>query len=75
MNTFRIRTKIEDYDDDDGRERKIPIGMIGIVQASADNVTKADNDTLFDILWENGGWTRWTANELRRDADWRIEEL
>lgn len=59
----RLRSKIDDEDTDErGRRRLIPIGSEGTVQPH-------DGGELYDIAWDNGGWTRWTLDELARDAE------
>ena len=64
----RVRTKIEDCDtDENSNERKIPIGTEGLVNDL--NHVDIDGVPSFDIFWDNGGWTIWTADELARDAE------
>ena len=59
----RIRTKIADEDTDAaGRRRVIPAGSLG-------TVGPCDDSGLYDITWDSGAWTRWTAEELARDAE------
>lgn len=58
----RIRTLVEDEDlDHHDNPRRIPIGTEGRVVAY-------DGD-LYDIAWDNGGWTRWTHIELLSDSE------
>lgn len=56
-----IRTKREDFDDDDGVKRRVPVGMTGTLGEF--------HDGQFDVLWENGAWTMWEPGELDQDAD------
>lgn len=58
----RIRTRIGDADTDElGNLRLIPSGSEG-------KVVGFDGE-LYDIAWDNGGWTRWTAEELAEDGE------
>jgi hypothetical protein len=58
-----ITTRVEDCDTDHhGVERTIPRGTRGTI------ISYDFTAQLYDILWSNGAWTRWTADEIADDA-------
>jgi hypothetical protein len=58
----KIRTRIEDCDEDENGElRIIPVGTVGKAVAW--------DGEYYDIEWENGAWTRWSPDEVLADAD------
>lgn len=58
----KIRTKVRDEDTGPrGGRRIIKIGTEGVISGF--------DGELHDIVWSNGAWTRWTAEELARGAD------
>lgn len=61
----RIRTRIDDEDTDSrGERRAIPAGTCGTIIHVAEGVGE-----VYDIVWDNGGWTSWDLQELRDDAE------
>lgn len=65
---YRIRLLVDDCDlDENDCERPIPAGSIGTVHP----VPK--DGELFDVVFDNGGWIRLSAEELARDTE-RIGE-
>lgn len=65
---LRVRLRIEDEDtDNEGERRVMPVGTWGTVHGV--NHTTPEGVVYYDVVWDNDGWTVWSAEELRRDTD------
>jgi hypothetical protein len=53
--------------DEDGRERPIPIGTTGVIE----RLNHIDRRGMrhYDVFWDNGGWTVYSEGEVMTDLD------